>query len=191
MKFEPLQLDGAWLVRPEKAFDERGFFARVICTQEFSAHGLNGSFVQASLSRNDRAGTVRGMHFQWPPSQEAKLVRCVSGSIRDFLLDLRPHSATFLQHVSVILSADNADAVFIPSGFGHGFQTLADNTMVQYHMTDVFRPDLADGFRWDDPAFGIQLPLPVSVIAARDAGYPLFDRAGHVARYQASVAGNA
>jgi dTDP-4-dehydrorhamnose 3,5-epimerase len=131
------------------------------------------------------------MHFQWPPSREAKLVRCVSGSAQDFLLDLRPQSATFLQHVSVILSADNADAVFIPSGFGHGFQTLTDETVVQYHMTDEFRPDLAGGFRWSDPAFSIQLPLPVSVISARDAEYPLFDRESYESRYKDCLAGGA
>jgi dTDP-4-dehydrorhamnose 3,5-epimerase len=188
MKFEPLPLDGAWLVRPVKSFDARGFFARIICTKEFAERGLNGAFVQCSLSKNDRRGTVRGMHFQWPPSCEAKLVRCISGSVQDVLLDLRPDSASFLQHASVTLSADNAEAVFIPAGFGHGFQTLTDETIVQYHMTDEFRPDLAGGFRWNDPAFSIQLPLPVSIIATRDAEYPLFDRASYERRYNSTVA---
>jgi dTDP-4-dehydrorhamnose 3,5-epimerase len=188
VRFEPLSLDGAWLIRPEKSFDERGFFARIICTREFAAHGLNGSFVQSSLSRNLRRGTVRGMHFQWPPSREAKLVRCVSGAIQDVLLDLRPDSPTFLSHVAVDLSADNADAVYIPSGFGHGFQTQTDDVMVQYHMTDDFRPDLAGGFRWNDPAFSIRWPLPVSVIAPRDAEYPLFDRDAYTARYRSNPA---
>ncbi len=183
MRFEPLILHGAWLVTPEQAVDERGFFARTICVKEFAAQGLNGSFVQSSISYNRRRGTFRGLHFQWPPSREAKLVRCVRGSVLDILLDLRPGSATFLQHVRVTLDDSLRNSVYIPAGFGHGFQTLADDAEVQYHMTDEFRPDLADGLRWDDPAFAIQLPLPISVIAARDAAYPLFDRKAHEARF--------
>lgn len=182
MIFESLPLEGAWLVRPEKAVDERGFFARILCTKEFAAHGLNGAFVQASISHNRLRGTVRGMHFQWPPSAETKLVRCIRGSVRDVLIDLRPASVTFLQHTAVTLDDAADDAVYIPPGFAHGFQTLTDNALVQYHMTDEFRPDLAGGFRWDDPAFGITLPLPISIIAPRDAQYPAFDRASHIAQ---------
>jgi dTDP-4-dehydrorhamnose 3,5-epimerase len=188
MIFEPLPLQGAWLIRPEKALDERGFFARILCTKEFSAHGLQGSFVQASISHNTARGTVRGMHFQWPPSAEAKLVRCIRGGIRDMLLDLRPASPTFLQHVAVTLDDVADDAVYIPAGFGHGFQTLTDNALVQYHMTDEFRPDLAAGFRWNDPAFGITLPLPVARISARDAQYPAFDRDQYIARFNTCAA---
>jgi dTDP-4-dehydrorhamnose 3,5-epimerase len=184
MRYEPLALDGAWLIRPEKAADERGFFARIICVKEFAAHGLQGTFVQASISHNRLRGTVRGMHFQWPPSREAKLVRCIRGGIRDMLIDLRPDSPSFLQHAAVTLDDVADDSVYIPAGFAHGFQTLTDNALVQYHMTDEFRPDLAVGFRWDDPAFSIVLPLPVSVIAARDAGYPLFDRNSYEAKYR-------
>ena len=184
MRFEPLALDGAWLIRPDKASDERGFFARIICVKEFAAHGLRGSFVQSSISHNRQRGTVRGMHFQWPPSQEAKLVRCIRGGICDMLIDLRPESPTFLRHVAVTLDDAGDDSVYIPPGFAHGFQTLTDNALVQYHMTDEFRPDLADGFRWNDPAFSITLQLPVSVIAPRDADYPPFDRARYEARYR-------
>lgn len=183
MRFEPLILPGAWLITPDQVADERGFFARTICVKEFAAHGLNGSFVQSSISYNRRRGTFRGLHFQWPPSREAKLVRCVRGSVLDILLDLRPGAATFLQHAQVTLDDSARNAVFIPAGFGHGFQTLADDAEVQYHMTDEFRPDLADGLRWNDPAFSIQLPLPISVIAARDAAYPLFDRKAYEARF--------
>lgn len=183
MIFESLPLDGAWLIRPEKATDERGFFARIICVKEFAAHGLQGAFVQSSISHNRLRGTVRGMHFQWPPSREAKLVRCVRGGIRDMLIDLRPGSATFLRHAAVTLDDVGDDAVYIPAGFAHGFQTLADDSLVQYHMTDEFRPDLAGGFRWNDPAFSITLPLPVSVISPRDATYPPFDEKSHVSRY--------
>jgi len=184
MRFEPLGLDGAWLIRPEKATDDRGFFARIICVKEFAAHGLQGSFVQSSISHNRLRGTVRGMHFQWPPSREAKLVRCMRGGIHDILIDLRPESASYLQHVAVTLDDVADDSVYIPAGFAHGFQTLTDNALVQYHMTDEFRADLASGFRWDDPAFSIVMPLPVDVIAARDAGYPMFDRKADESRYR-------
>jgi dTDP-4-dehydrorhamnose 3,5-epimerase len=187
MRLEPLALDGAWLITPEQATDERGFFARTICVNEFSARGLDGSFVQSSISYNRRRGTFRGMHFQWPPSQEAKLVRCLRGSVIDVLLDLRPDSTTFLRHILVTLDDSTRNSVYIPSGFGHGFQTLADDAEVQYHMTDEFRPDLADGFRWDDPAFSIELPLPVSVIASRDSAYPLFDRTSYAARLKTGL----
>ena len=185
MLFESLPLGGAWLVRPERSVDDRGFFARTICVREFASHGLNGAFVQSSISWNKLRGTFRGMHFQWPPSVEAKLVRCTRGSIDDILLDLRPGSGTFLQHVKLRLTDDSRDAVYIPAGFAHGFQTLVDDVEVQYHMTDEFRPELADGFRWDDPAFSIGLALDVAAIAARDADYPGFDRAKYVAEFGA------
>ena len=185
MLFEPLVLHGAWLVTPQQAVDERGFFARTICVKEFAAHGLDGAFVQSSISYNRRRGTFRGMHFQWPRSREAKLVRCVRGSVCDILLDLRPDSATFLQQAQVTLDDVSRNAVYIPPGFAHGFQTLTDDAEVQYHMTDEFQPDLAGGFRWDDAAFAIALPLPVSVIAPRDAQYPLFDRSEYEARFRA------
>ena len=187
MRFEPLNLHGAWLITPQRAADERGFFARTICVREFAAQGLNGAFVQSSISYNRRRGTFRGMHFQWPPSREAKLVRCLRGSILDILLDLRPDSASFLRSVQVTLDDSSRNSVYIPAGFGHGFQTLADDAEVQYHMTDEFRPDLAGGFRWDDPAFAIELPLPISVIAPRDAGYPPFDRKSYETRFTSGL----
>lgn len=167
----------------DKAHDDRGYFARIICADEFRAHELPASFVQSSISYNRHKGTFRGMHFQWPPSREGKLVRCTRGRVLDLILDLRPDSPTFLQHASVELDEQSANAIFIPAGFAHGFQTQVDETTVQYHMTDVFQPDLAAGFRWNDPAFGLALPLPVSVISARDAEYSAFDRSDYVARY--------
>jgi dTDP-4-dehydrorhamnose 3,5-epimerase len=187
MRFEPLTLPGAWLITPEQVEDERGFFARTICVREFAARDLNGTFVQSSISFNRRRATFRGMHFQWPPSREAKLVRCLRGSVCDILLDLRPDSTTYLRHIQVTLDDSSRNSVYIPSGFGHGFQTLADDAEVQYHMTDEFRPDLSGGFRWDDPAFAIQLPLPISVMAPRDASYPLFDRNGYEARFRSAL----
>jgi dTDP-4-dehydrorhamnose 3,5-epimerase len=176
MRFEPLEVAGAALVRIEPHPDARGFFARTFCAREFAAAGLATAAVQSSVSYNERAGTVRGMHFQWPPSQEAKLVRCLRGSLHDVLLDLRPQSPSYMRHVAVRLDEDNRDAVFIPPGIAHGFQTLSDRTEVLYQMSDYFVPDISTGFRWNDPAFGIAWPMPVSSISARDADCADFDR---------------
>src|SRR6202140_1534109 len=132
MLFETLELSGAALVKMERHSDERGFFARSVCVEEFHAHGLPAAFVQSSVSWNRRRGTVRGMHFQWPPSREGKLVRCLRGSVFDVLLDLRPGSPSYLRHISVTLDEENRDALFIPHGIAHGFQTLSDSTEVLY-----------------------------------------------------------
>jgi dTDP-4-dehydrorhamnose 3,5-epimerase len=176
MRFEPLAIDGAALVRIEPNLDARGFFARAFCVEEFAAAGLPTQLVQASVSYNERAGTVRGMHFQWPPSQEGKLVRCIRGRLYDVLLDLRPRSPAYLQHLAVTLDEDNHDAVFIPPGIAHGFQTLRPRTEIWYQMTDSYVPELAAGVRWNDPAFAIRWPMPESMISERDAHYPDFDR---------------
>jgi dTDP-4-dehydrorhamnose 3,5-epimerase len=177
MRFEPLAIAGAVLVKMEPHADLRGFFARSFCADEFAAHGLPTQLVQSSVSYNDRSGTVRGMHFQWPPSREAKLVRCVRGRLCDVLLDLRPQSPTYLKHAMIALDEDNRDAVFIPHGIAHGFQTLTARTEVLYQMTDVFAPNLAAGLRWDDPALGIPWPAASDiVISERDSTYPDFDR---------------
>ena len=176
MRFEPLAIEGAVLVRIEPHRDARGYFARSFCVEEFAAAGLPAHFVQASVSFNERAGTVRGMHFQWPPSQEGKLVRCTRGRLHDVLLDLRPKSASYLRHVSVTLDEESCDAVYIPPGLAHGFQTLQPRTEVLYQMTAIYAPALAAGVRWNDPAFAINWPAPESVISERDAAYPDFDR---------------
>jgi len=177
MRFESLSISGAYRIVAQPTYDERGAFARVFCAMEFADAGLPLNWVQASLSFNGRAGTLRGMHFQWPPSREGKLVRCVRGALLDVLIDLRPDSPTYLDHVSLQLSADSRDSVFIPDGVAHGFQTLVDSTEVYYQMTDVYAPDLAAGFRWNDPAFGINWPVANGiVISSRDAKYPDFVR---------------
>jgi dTDP-4-dehydrorhamnose 3,5-epimerase len=177
MLFEALELAGAALVKMERQCDERGFFARSTCVEEFHAHGLPATLVQSSVSWNRRRATVRGMHFQWPPSQEGTLVRCVRGAIHDVLLDLRPAQPTYLSYRALVLDEDNRDAVFVPSGVAHGFQTLADDCEVLYQMTDVYAPELAAGVRWNDPAFAIRWPITSDiVIAPRDARYPDFDR---------------
>lgn len=181
MRFTPISIAGASLVEIQPATDERGFFARSFCAREFAAAGLSTSFVQASISYNQRKGTLRGMHFQWPPSRESKLVRCVRGAVHDVILDLRPDSPTYLLHEAVRLDQWNRCALFVPEGVAHGFQTLEDTTEVHYLMDDWFAPGLGDGVRWDDSAFGIHWPLPVACISDRDRTLPSFDRAAHEA----------
>jgi dTDP-4-dehydrorhamnose 3,5-epimerase len=177
MKIEALPIPGSALIRLVPHLDERGFFSRIFCVEEFAAAGLPTQMVQSSISFNARRGTVRGMHFQWPPSREGKLVRCLKGSVIDVLLDLRPHSATYLQHVSLALNETNRDAAFIPHGVAHGFQTLADESEVMYQMTDFYAAQLGAGVRWDDPRFGIAWPIGENIIiSARDARYPDFER---------------
>lgn len=183
MLFAPLPITGAVLAKIEAHRDERGFFARTFCSREFAVHGLPESFVQASVSYNELRGTLRGMHFQWPLSREDKLVRCVRGAVVDVLLDLRPDSSTYLQHCVVELDDQMRNAVFIPHGVAHGFQTLADDTEVLYQMTDFFAPDLSSGVRWNDPAFGIRWPQLPTRISGRDADYPDFDRRHYEAEF--------
>jgi len=190
MRFEALDVPGAALIKLERHSDERGFFARAICARELRAHGLPEVFVQASLSWTGRRGTVRGLHFQWPPSREGKLVRCVRGAIYDVMLDLRPAEPTYLRHRALRLDQDNRDAVFIPAGVAHGFQTLTDDCDVWYEMTAAYVPELATGVRWNDPAFGIRWPIAdATVIAERDATYPDFQRAHFEAQLARRAAG--
>lgn len=178
MKFTPTKLAGVWLVDMERHADERGWFARTWCTEEFAAHGLPKSFSQCSVSFNRRRGTLRGMHYQVAPHAEAKLVRCVRGALFDVALDLRPDSATFKQSVSAELTPDNGRALFIPEGCAHGFQTLAADTEVLYQIVGEHHPASGRGVRWDDPAFGIQWPLPAEVfVSPRDGALPSFAHA--------------
>jgi len=191
MQFDSLKLAGAVRVRMQRHADERGFFARSFCAREFRAHGLPTDFVQSSVSWNPRRGTVRGLHFQWPPSREGKLVRCLRGAIFDVLLDLRPGQPGFLEHCALELNQDNRDAVYIPAGMAHGFQTLSDDAEVLYQMSDFHAPELAAGVRWNDRAFSIPWPMTAGlVIAPRDAAYPDFDAsafAAELARRSAPV----
>jgi dTDP-4-dehydrorhamnose 3,5-epimerase len=185
MRFRPTAIPGAFVIELETHGDERGFFARTWDHEAFERQGLPGRLVQASLSRNHRRGTVRGMHLQLPPSAEAKIVRCVRGAIYDVALDLRPDSSAYRQHVAVELTAEAGNALFIPPLVAHGFQTLADDTDVAYQMTDVHAPELGHGVRWDDPAFGIAWPIRDGVvIAARDRDYSDFDPAAWTARLE-------
>jgi len=178
MRFTPTPLAGATIVEIEPSTDHRGYFARTWCAREFAAHGLDSRLVQSSLSRNLQRGTVRGMHLQLPPSQEAKLVRCTRGAICDVIVDLRPDSATYLQSFAIELTETNHSALYIPPLMAHGFQTLADATDVSYQMTDFHAPELACGWRWNDPAFAIRWPITSGVtILPRDAEYADFDDA--------------
>jgi dTDP-4-dehydrorhamnose 3,5-epimerase len=176
MKFEKTELEGAWIIDINKLQDERGFFARTFCQREFSEHGLNPRLVQCNVSYNSKRGTLRGMHLQISPFQEAKLVQCTAGVIYDVILDLRPESPTYLRHLGVTLSAQEYRMLYIPEGFAHGFLTLTDNVNVFYQMSEFYAPEAARGFRWNDPAFGITLPEEVRVISERDASYPDFSQ---------------
>lgn len=183
LNFQTTAIPGAHLLELERNTDDRGFFARTWCRDEFERQGIAVNMVQASLSHNRVAGTLRGLHFAWPLSQEAKLVRCEQGRVLDVILDLRPTSPAFLRHFTVTLDDDQRNALYIPPGVAHGFQTLVDECTVLYMMTDIYRPDLADGVRYDDPAFGIAWPRPVSSILNRDRCYPDFDSYSHTVRY--------
>ena len=174
MIFEETRLQGAYVVDPELRNDSRGFFARTWCVDEFKGHGLNPRLVQCSISFNRSKGTLRGMHYQVAPFEEAKIVRCTMGSICDVIVDLRADSPTFKQHLAVTLSAENRKALYIPEKFAHGFLTLEDHTEVFYQMSEFYSAESARGFRWNDPEFGIRLPVPVAVISERDATYPDF-----------------
>lgn len=161
MKFTEAPLRGAFLVEIEQREDQRGFFARTACVDEFAAQGLNGNFVQQSISWNPHAGTLRGMHFQVAPHEEEKLVRVTRGVVFDVIIDLRASSATFGRSWSVELSADRRNALYVPKGFAHGFQTLVADTEVFYEMTVRYHSDAARGIRWDDADLAIGWPLPV------------------------------
>jgi dTDP-4-dehydrorhamnose 3,5-epimerase len=169
--FEPLAIEGAWKVRLAPISDERGFFARTFCADAFEQRGLPRIFEQSSISRNGRRGTIRGMHYQAFPHAEAKLVRCVRGAIFDVIVDIRDESPTRCQWVGVGLDANGGDALYIAPGLAHGFQTLADDTDVLYQITPPFVPGHGAGVRWNDPAFGIEWPLPDPILSDRDANY--------------------
>lgn len=172
MIFVPTAIPGAVVVDAERHEDERGFFGRTWCTREFAAAGLASSLVQCSLSWNARKHTLRGMHWQAAPYEEAKLVRCTRGAILDVVVDLRPGSPAFLRHVAVRLDQENRRALLVPPGAAHGFLTLEDDTEVFYQMSEFHVPEAARGARWDDPAFGIPWPAAPAVISDRDRSYP-------------------
>ena len=174
MIFTETPLKGAFVIEPEIIKDERGFFARTFCREEFAARGLNPNVAQCNLSFNAKKGTVRGMHYQAEPYAEVKLVRCTRGTIYDVIIDLRKNSPTFKKWFAVELAAKNNKMLYVPENFAHGFQTLEENTEVFYQMSEFYRPEYAGGVRWDDPVFGIEWPTGPRVIADKDRNHPDF-----------------
>jgi dTDP-4-dehydrorhamnose 3,5-epimerase len=174
MIFQETKLQGAYLIELNKITDDRGFFARSFCQDEFRKYALNSNILQCNISFNKKKGTVRGMHFQKAPKAEAKLVRCSKGGIYDVIIDLRSNSNTYCQWISVELTADNGKMLYIPEDFAHGFQTLEDNTEVFYQMSESYFPEYSTGVRWNDPLFNIKFPLEITSISDKDQTYPNF-----------------
>jgi len=174
MLFSEVRLPGVFEIQVEPHVDERGFFARTWCQQEFEARGLSPKLVQSSISMNTRKGTLRGLHFQANPFEEAKLVRCTRGAVYDVVVDLRPASPRFCDWFAAVLTAASHKALYIPEGCAHGFMTLEDDSEVLYQISEFYHPESARGVRWNDPTFGIRWPEKVEVISERDRTYPDF-----------------
>lgn len=174
MRFEATPLAGAWLLWPERALDERGFFARTWCRRELAERGLDVEIAQCSVSFNHRRGTVRGLHYQAAPHEEVKLVRVTRGAVFDVIVDLRPGSPTLGHHASFVLSAEEGNQLYIPKGLAHGFQTLEDATEISYQISTPYAPEAARGVRWDDPTLAIAWPEPATVISEKDLSLPFF-----------------
>lgn len=173
MKFTTTGLDGAYLIELERRGDARGYFARTFCAREFEAHGLSTTFVQANTSLSAEPGTLRGLHYQHAPAEEAKLMRCIQGAMWDVIVDARPASPTYLQSYGAELSAENGRQLYVPRGFAHGFQTLQPDTIAAYMVDAYYTPGAEDGFRYDDPALGIDWPKTVTTISEKDLNWPL------------------
>ncbi|HEX2784459.1 MAG TPA: dTDP-4-dehydrorhamnose 3,5-epimerase [Ilumatobacteraceae bacterium] len=175
MIFTETKLKGAFVLDIEPRGDSRGFFSRVFCQNEFADHGLKTVIAQANVAYNRYKGTLRGMHFQYPPAAETKLVRATRGAILDIIVDLRPESDTYLQHIAVELSADNHRALFVPERFAHGYQVLEDETETSYEVGEFYTPALEGGLKYDDPRLGLEWPLPVAEMSEKDAQWGLLD----------------
>jgi len=175
MIFAETTLAGAFVIELEPHGDERGFFARAFCRREFAEHGLNPEIVQANVAFNRERGTLRGMHFQYPPAAETKLVRCTRGAILDIIVDLRPESPTYLEHVAVELTEENRLALYVPERFAHGYQVLADETETSYQVGEFYTPEAEGGLRHDDPRLGLSWQLHVIMIAQEERDWALVD----------------
>ena len=174
MRFTETRLAGAFVIDHERREDNRGFFARTFCQKEFEAHGLNPHIVQCNVAFNKRVGTLRGLHFQLPPYQEAKLVRCTRGAVYDVIVDLRRDSPTFKKWVAVELTAENRKMLYVPTGFAHSYQTLEDNSEVIYQVSEFYAPEHARGVRYNDRAFDVRWPLEITEISEQDRHWPDF-----------------
>ena len=183
MIFTETKLAGAFVIDIERRGDSRGFFARTFCQHEFEAHGLKSVIAQANVAYNATRGTLRGMRIQFPPAAETKLVRCTRGSILDIIVDLRPESATYLQHVAVELNAQSMRALYVPERFAHGYQTLQDNTDTRYEAGEYYTPDAEGGLPYNDVRLGLQWPLPVTLMSLKDQQFrPLNEIEGDLRR---------
>jgi dTDP-4-dehydrorhamnose 3,5-epimerase len=187
VKYSPTDVDGVTLVAMEPHHDERGFFSRSFAAEEFEDHAMRSHVAQCNVSFNRHAGTVRGLHLSLPGHPESKFVRCTRGAIVDVAVDVRPDSPTFLKSVMVELTADNHDALYLPPHVAHAFQTLTDDTEVLYMVSVPYAPGAEIGYRYDDPAFGLSWPLPVSTISEKDAAWPMFDPERNAAIFAAGV----
>jgi dTDP-4-dehydrorhamnose 3,5-epimerase len=189
MIFTPTKLPGAYVIGLDRREDPRGFFARTWCEEEFREHGLETRIVQCNMSFNEKAGTLRGMHYQAPPYAEVKLVRCIRGAIVDVIIDLRIESETYKQWIAVELTADNGDQLYVPEGFAHGFQTLVPDTDVAYVVSEAYAPGMERGLRWDDPEFAIEWPEAAErTISDKDAAWADFDESMAVSGVELGVA---
>jgi dTDP-4-dehydrorhamnose 3,5-epimerase len=174
MIFEATNLKDAFVIDLEIRSDDRGGFARTFCAKEFEEHGLKPMVAQCNMSFNYKKGTLRGMHYQLSPAAETKLVRCTRGAIYDVIIDIRPDSPTYMQHFGIELTADNRKALYVPEMFAHGYQALTDDAEVVYQVGEFYSPGYEQGLRYDDPIFGIEWPIPVTVISEKDAKWPPF-----------------
>lgn len=179
MIFNPAPLRGAFTIELEKRGDDRGFFARFFCVNEFEQHGLDTRFVQVNNSLSTKRGTLRGMHYQLPPSAEVKVVRCVRGAVWDAIIDIRPDSPTFGRSFGVELSADNRRMIYVPRGFAHGILTLTHDAELLYLVSEFYAPQEERGIRWNDPKFRLQWPIEPTEVSAKDAAWPDFDESWH------------
>jgi dTDP-4-dehydrorhamnose 3,5-epimerase len=176
MIFTEAKLKGAFIIDVERREDNRGFFARAFCQRELAAHGLKPTIAQANIAFNKKKGTLRGMHFQYPPAAETKLVRCTRGAILDIIVDLRPESPTYLDHVAVELTADNYRSLYVPERFGHGYQVLEDRTETSYQVGEFYTPGAEGGLLYSDPRLGLVWPLPIGEISPKDAEWQPLDK---------------
>lgn len=188
MIFTETKLAGAYIIDIERREDARGFFARAFCQKEFEAHGLKPAIAQANTAHNRLKGTLRGMHFQFPPAAETKLVRCTKGAILDIIVDLRPDSRTYLEHIEVELNEENQRALYVPERFAHGYQVLRDDTDTTYMVGEFYTPATEGGLMYNDPGLGLRWPLPVSVISEKDQKFaPLAECEAELKRRMTAV----
>jgi dTDP-4-dehydrorhamnose 3,5-epimerase len=189
MIFTETELQGAFVIQLERHEDERGFFARAFCQHEFADHGLKPVIAQANIAFNTKQGTIRGMHFQYPPAAETKVVRCTRGAILDVIVDLRPESSTYLEHVAVELTADNHCSLYVPERFAHGYQVLEDNTETIYQVGEFYAPKQEGGLSYDDPRLAIVWPLRLTAISPKDAAWQSLDEIEGELKVRTTLAG--